>query len=273
MPTFIVELSFDQDEEYRLRVRPAHREYLTGLTAAGRVRLAGPVADGSGAVLVYDVADRAELDGIVAEDPYFAGPQPAATVTNVREWGVLDLGPRPTSQVEDLLAALAQQRTFLRGTLEGLTHAQAGARPTPSQLCLGGIVKHVSATERGWVRFIEQGASAFADDIDWTQVDWENPSPAAAAKLQEREAEFSMLAPDSVEDILAEYEQTAAETERVLRNADPELAWELPPAPWNEPGARWSARRVAQHILAETAHHTGHADIIREAIDGRKTMG
>ena len=44
-------------------------------------------------------------------------------------------------------------------------------------------------------------------------------------------------------------------------------------APWFEPGARWSARRVLLHIIAETAQHAGHADIIRETIDGQKSMG
>ena len=44
-------------------------------------------------------------------------------------------------------------------------------------------------------------------------------------------------------------------------------------APWFEPGATWSARRVFLHIVAETAQHAGHADIIREAVDGAKSMG
>ncbi len=47
----------------------------------------------------------------------------------------------------------------------------------------------------------------------------------------------------------------------------------LPPAPWFEPGARWSARRVLLHMIAETAQHAGHADIIRESLDGAKSMG
>ena len=47
----------------------------------------------------------------------------------------------------------------------------------------------------------------------------------------------------------------------------------LPEAPWFERGARWSARRVLVHLVAETAQHAGHADIIREAIDGAKSMG
>jgi len=42
---------------------------------------------------------------------------------------------------------------------------------------------------------------------------------------------------------------------------------------WFEPGARWSARRVLLHVIAETAQHAGHADILRETIDGAKTMG
>nr|WP_299520382.1 DUF664 domain-containing protein [uncultured Serinicoccus sp.] len=47
----------------------------------------------------------------------------------------------------------------------------------------------------------------------------------------------------------------------------------LPQAPWFEEGASWSVRRVALHMLAEIAQHAGHADIIREAIDGQRTMG
>jgi hypothetical protein len=47
----------------------------------------------------------------------------------------------------------------------------------------------------------------------------------------------------------------------------------LPEAPWFEPGANWSARRVLMHLIAETAQHAGHADIIRESLDGAKSMG
>ena len=47
----------------------------------------------------------------------------------------------------------------------------------------------------------------------------------------------------------------------------------LPETPWFEPGARWTARRVFVHIIAETPQHAGHADILRETIDGQKTMG
>ncbi|MGH3976835.1 MAG: DUF664 domain-containing protein, partial [Pseudonocardiaceae bacterium] len=46
-----------------------------------------------------------------------------------------------------------------------------------------------------------------------------------------------------------------------------------PEAPWFEAGARWSARRALMNIVAETTQHSGHADIIREALDGAKSMG
>lgn len=177
------------------------------------------------------------------------------------------------AEVEDLLAALGQQRWFLRRTLDGLTDAQAGERPTVSELCLGGLVKHVAATEKGWLDFAVRGAAAMADDLDWGAVDWSAPSREALSAVAAREAEFSMVAGDSVESVLAGYAQAAAESDRVARTLDLDTAHELPPAPWFEPGTRWTVRRVLVHVLAETAQHTGHADILREAIDGTKQMG
>uniref|UniRef100_UPI000EF55DC2 mycothiol transferase n=1 Tax=Streptomyces sp. E5N298 TaxID=1851983 RepID=UPI000EF55DC2 len=47
----------------------------------------------------------------------------------------------------------------------------------------------------------------------------------------------------------------------------------LPKAPWFEADTEWSARRVLMHVIAETAQHAGHADIIRETLDGAKSMG
>ena len=55
--------------------------------------------------------------------------------------------------------------------------------------------------------------------------------------------------------------------------SDLDVSHALPEAPWFEKGARWSARRVLLHIIAETAQHAGQADIIRETLDGSKSMG
>jgi uncharacterized damage-inducible protein DinB len=67
---------------------------------------------------------------------------------------------------------------------------------------------------------------------------------------------------------------TAKQTDELVAAVpDLDADHELPPAPWNPPGQRWSVRRTLLHIAAETAQHAGHADIIRESLDGAKSMG
>ncbi len=66
----------------------------------------------------------------------------------------------------------------------------------------------------------------------------------------------------------------AARTDDLVRTLpDLNASHPLPEAPWYPPGARYTARRVLIHIVAETTHHAGHADIIRESLDGAKSMG
>jgi len=69
MALFALQLKFT-DPERRMEVRPAHREYLAELKEAGKLVTAGPFADQTGALLIYDVADEAELRDILAKDPY-----------------------------------------------------------------------------------------------------------------------------------------------------------------------------------------------------------
>lgn len=156
-----------------------------------------------------------------------------------------------------MLEALAQQRYFLLHTVEGLTDDQARLTPTASELCLGGLVKHVALTERGWTDFVEHGSMASGDDADYAA----------------REREFHLLEDETLEEVVALYREVAAHTDELVRTCDLSADHPLPPAPWFRPGERRSARRVFAHILAETAHHTGHADILRESIDGQKSMG
>jgi Protein of unknown function (DUF664) len=163
----------------------------------------------------------------------------------------------------DLLATLAQRRYFLRFTTRGLTDEQAGQRTTVSELCLGGLIKHVAATEQGWVNFILDGPTAVGDADTMTEEDW-----------AKRTNQFRLLPGETLEGVLADYEEVARRTdELVVSLPDLDAGHPLPKAPWFEPGATWSARRALLHIIAETAQHAGHADIIREAIDGAKSMG
>lgn len=84
MARFVREIAFVAEDTRRLAVRPRHRAYLRALWERGKLITAGPWADDRGALLVYEVADLAELDELVAADPYAE----AAVVTEVgvREW-------------------------------------------------------------------------------------------------------------------------------------------------------------------------------------------
>jgi uncharacterized damage-inducible protein DinB len=168
--------------------------------------------------------------------------------------------PEPVAgERADLLQSLARQRHFLRNTTRGLTDEQAAQRTTASELSLGGLIKHVALTERQWIRFIVEGPAAMSWD-EASAGDWM--------------AGFRMLDGETLAGLLETYAQVAQQTgELVVQLPDLDAAQPLPPAPWFEPGARWSARRVLLHVIGETAQHAGHADILREALDGSRTMG
>jgi uncharacterized damage-inducible protein DinB len=161
-----------------------------------------------------------------------------------------------TGERADLLQVLGKHRWFLRHTVDGLSDEQAALTPTASELCLGGLIKHVAAVEKRWFLFATGGAGA----MEAEELDWENG--------------FRMVDGETLAGLLDEYRAVAARTDRLVATApNLDASHPLPVAPWFEPGASWSIRRVVLHIIAETAQHAGHADIIRETIDGRKTMG
>jgi uncharacterized damage-inducible protein DinB len=175
-------------------------------------------------------------------------------------------GGTASDERADLLEALRTHRYFLRHTVEGLTDEQARLTPTASTLSLGGLIKHVASTEAGWADFVERGTEAMPS----VEGELDPDSPV----VQEWANEFRMLPDETLADVLARYERVAARTDALVESLpDLGLSHPLPPAPWFAPGATRSARRVFVHIVAETAQHAGHADIIRESIDGQKTMG
>ncbi|MFC7480584.1 DinB family protein [Luedemannella flava] len=173
----------------------------------------------------------------------------------------------------DLLAELAVARAALTNTTRGLTDEQAGARPTVSELCLGGLIKHVTACEEGWLRFAVAGASAISYDLP-DGVTWADIEAGTARELPswltDRVTEFQMLPGETLAGILERYAEVAAHSEKVITTIpDLSATHPLPAAPWHEPGSAWSVRRVLLHVIAETVQHAGHADILRETIDGQ----
>ncbi|MDI3402364.1 DinB family protein [Streptomyces cavernicola] len=168
----------------------------------------------------------------------------------------------PTREHAEWLELLAKHRHFLRFTTRDLTDEQAAQRTTASELCLGGLIKHVTGVERNWTEFILNGPAAMGDLTSMTE-----------AQRKEYADGFRMLPGDTLEGVLSDYEKTAARTDEVIAALpDLDASWPLPKAPWFE-ADRWSIRRVLMHIAGEIAQHSGHADIIRESLDGAKSMG
>jgi uncharacterized damage-inducible protein DinB len=160
---------------------------------------------------------------------------------------------------DDILETLAAHRRFLLFTVQGISDEQARLQPTASQLSLGGIIKHVTMTEEQWVEFIRVGGDA---------VGMTEERMAAHANG------FVLRDDETLQGVIGRYEAIARTTDDLVRTLpDLDTSQPLPDAPWFPKGARRSARRVFLHIIAETAQHAGHADILRETIDGQKTMG
>ena len=167
--------------------------------------------------------------------------------------------PMTNTERADILESLAPQRGFLRFTVQGLTDEQARQRTTVSELTLGGLIKHVARTEQGWADFIEHGTAAME---------------ATADSWAEHADGFVLRADETLAGVLAEYAEIAKRTDALVESLPSlDVAHPLPEAPWFPKGATRATRRVFTHIVGETAQHAGHADILREALDGQKTMG
>jgi len=85
---WIVELSFTSEPE-RLEARPAHRARLAELHEQGVAVMAGPFADESGSVMIFDVEGRDQLDQLLADDPYMNTT--GVHVVSIRQWSPLQL--------------------------------------------------------------------------------------------------------------------------------------------------------------------------------------
>ena len=160
-----------------------------------------------------------------------------------------------TPERDDLLAIVGDQRRNFLFTVDGVTDAQAAERTTVSELTLGGIVKHLGGVQRSWLEAIDGTAPdvyAMSDlDPDYNQ----------------------MTGSDTLAGLVADFHATAADFDRTVR-AEPDLdrGITLPRYPWSPPQpVVWTVRHILLHIFREIAHHSGHADIIREALDGGNT--
>jgi hypothetical protein len=157
----------------------------------------------------------------------------------------------PTPDETDLLLAfLDQQRTAARTAAFGLTDAQASAAPTPSPLSVGGLLKHLAAVERSWTNTMAQRDQEGGPD--------------------EYMAGFHLADDETLAGAIADYESAAHATDVVVRKLGLDAPVPVPQGvPWYPDDVdKWSVRWVVLHLIEETARHAGHADIVRESVDG-----
>ena len=152
---------------------------------------------------------------------------------------------RPVGDERDALVTfLEHERHVLLIAAYGLTDEEARLAPTVSDLSIEGLLVHMTSTERTWASMV-RGSTRPPDD---EQVD-------LAA-------------------VVAAYREAIAATDDVIASVDDlGRAVRLPEGTrWAAPGTEWSVRWVLLHLIHETARHAGHADIIRESIDGAKAL-
>jgi uncharacterized damage-inducible protein DinB len=163
-----------------------------------------------------------------------------------------DLAPTeaPGDERAALLGYLAAQRRGIRRALTGLTEAQARSTPSASALSLAGVVKHCAWGERSWLRKMR------GEPVD--------PQTSAQGWRES----FTAQPDETVAVLLARYDEAARVTEAAVR-AEPSLdrTFTCRPTDWDRGGERtW--RWALLHLIEEAARHAGHADIVRESIDG-----
>ncbi|MFF0203135.1 DinB family protein [Streptomyces sp. NPDC005017] len=159
---------------------------------------------------------------------------------------------QPGDERGALLSFLAEQRGGIRRSVLGLTDEQASSRPSASELSLAGLVKHVAEVEQGWVaRAKGEQPAVRRDETNWHE-------------------NFRLTGDETLQGQLDLWEKVAAETEAFVRSV-PSMddTFALPDEPWFPPDERVSMRWLVLHLIRETARHAGHADIVRESLDGR----
>ncbi|GAB2848878.1 DinB family protein [Lentzea nigeriaca] len=155
-----------------------------------------------------------------------------------------------TTEHNELLSMLNDERRMVRITMRGLTAADAGKRTTVSELTLGGVLKHLTQGERAYTHILTERPGIPDGMFDTSQYTWDG---------------------DSVDELLAAYVEAGRATDEAVRAADLDKLVQMPSAPWDPNPEPWSVRKIVLQLFRETAHHCGHADIIREALDGAST--
>lgn len=165
--------------------------------------------------------------------------------------------PAEHDELDGIIGYVEQQLDAIRASLLGLTDEQARLRPCRSALSIGGLVKHATYCMRGVVERLSAGVDGVRATID-------------EAAYAAHEASFALAEDETAAGALADFDAVRVDYLAALREVDPSAPTLEDPAPWygifdNRPAR---ARYLLVHQIEELARHAGHADIIREEIDG-----
>jgi len=166
--------------------------------------------------------------------------------------------PNAASESETLVAFLDFHRDTLRLKTEGLNAAQLDQRLAPSTMTLGGMLKHLALVEDWWLNQV------YADNAEpepWASVDWK----------ADPDWDWHSAAQDTPEQLRALYDAAIAASDRILHDAlaHPGALEQLSRRTFRQdPSRRHNLRWILVHLIEEYARHNGHADLIRESIDG-----
>lgn len=168
------------------------------------------------------------------------------------------LAPPVTDERNALREFLAYHHSAYFAVAYGLTDEQARATPSVSALSIGGLIKHATGVQRSWMHRVAAAPDAPADNRPREEI------------VQEYQDQYVLLPDETLSGALGAFGAQNAETLRLLDAADLDAAVPVPrDAPWFPTDVdAWSVRWVIHHLINELARHAGHADIIRESIDG-----
>lgn len=169
------------------------------------------------------------------------------------------LPPPAADERESILNFVAFQQDSFYAVAYGLTDQQARATPSASALSIGGLIKHVTAVQQSW-------AARVTAAPEFPPAD---PRPMAEV-MAEYADQHVMREDESLEGLLATFSVQSAATLQALSEVELDALVPVPhEVPWFPADVdHWSARWVAMHLVEELSRHAGHADIIRETIDG-----
>jgi uncharacterized damage-inducible protein DinB len=154
---------------------------------------------------------------------------------------------------------LAYHQSAFFAVAYGLTDEQARMTPTVSELSIGGLVKHAAEMQRNWMARVAAAPDAPPRDP--------RPFDQIAKNFADQ---HTMRADETLDGLLKTLEAENANSLHLVETADLDAKVPVPQdIPWFPKGIKdWSVRWVILHVINELTRHSGHADIIRESIDG-----